>query len=119
MRSFWPLALIATFPLGCATTRTVPVEQLTDSRAAIRAAEEMGANEVPAAKQHLDLARLQTQRANSLLSQGEDRRAAFLLERATADAELAMSLAREQPTRIEAQRLLDQVKAIQDAGGAR
>ncbi|MDQ3264275.1 MAG: DUF4398 domain-containing protein [Myxococcota bacterium] len=113
MHRVWTLAALIAIPLGCAGTQKIPVEQMTDSRAAIRAAEEMGAEQVPSAAHHLQLAKQQTERATRLLDEGEENRAAFLLERATADAELALSLAREEPVRIEAQRLLDQVRTLQ------
>lgn len=103
---------------GCATTQgEIPIQQMTDSRATIRAAEEMGAERVDAAAEHLALAKQQTDRATQLLEQGEERRASFLFERATADAELAIALTKEAPVRAEAERLLQQVQAIQVQGG--
>lgn len=104
---------------GCATTGEIPIQQMTDSRATIRAAEEMGAGRVDTAAHHLELAKQQTERATRLLDEGEERRAAFLFERATADAELAIALAREEPVRREAERLIQQVEAIQAEGAQR
>lgn len=103
---------------ACATSRgQIPIQQMTDSRATIRAAEEMGAGRVDAAAEHLALAKQQTERATRLLAQGEERRATFLFERATADAELAIALTREAPVRDEAERLLEQVRDIQAQEG--
>lgn len=111
MRVLWLLPVVV-LPMACATAK-VPVAQLASSGAAIRSAEEMGANEVPQAAHHLQLAKRQTEQANKLMSDGKDRRAAFLLERATVDAELALSLAREEPTRREAERLMQRVQLLQ------
>lgn len=112
MRLLWLLPVVA-LPMACASAPKIPVAQLANSGAAIKAAEEMGANEVPAAAHHLTLAKRQTEEANKLMSDGEDRRAAFLLERATADAELALALAREEPTRRDAERLIERVQTLQ------
>lgn len=98
---------------GCATRGEIPIQQLTDSRATVLAAEEMGADRVDLAAHHLQLAREQTARGHQLLEEGEQRRAALLFERATADAELAIALAKEAPLRAEAHQLLQQVNAIQ------
>ena len=107
------LSALAAIPLlACATNKPIPIDQLADSRAAIRSAEELGAGEVPAAAHHLDLARQQTERAYALLEEGEEQRAAYLLERATADAELALALAREVSTHAEAQRVLERVQSL-------
>jgi hypothetical protein len=98
---------------GCATVSDIPIEEMTQSRATIRAAEEVGAENVPSAATHLQLARDQTERANALLREGEERRAAFVLERAAADAELAIALAREVPLRAETERALERVRQLQ------
>ncbi len=98
---------------GCATTRVVPTEELVDSQVVIRQAEEAGAAQVPDAAQHLQWAREQTREARRLLENNERERAALFLLRAEADAELALSLAREAPARAEADRLLQQVQQLQ------
>ena len=64
------------------------------SRAAIRAAQEVGADEVPRAALHLRYARDQFAQAQELGEDGEGERAALVLRRAEADAELAIALAR-------------------------
>ncbi|ATB28773.1 DUF4398 domain-containing protein [Melittangium boletus] len=100
--------------VGCATAqRMPPTEQLVDSQVSIRQAEEAGASAVPNAAQHLQWAREQTQGARRLLEQNRREEAALFLQRAEADAELALALAREAPARAEADRVLQQVQQLQ------
>ena len=98
---------------GCAGNQKVPTEALVDSQVSIRAAEEAGAVQVPDAARHLELAKEQTREARELLDDGKREAAALYLQRAEADAELAVALAREAPARAEAQRAKDQVQALQ------
>jgi hypothetical protein len=98
--------------VACASS-PVNSERLAPSEAAIRAAREMGAEKVPPASLHLQLAKEQEEQAKKLLSQGNRKRADVLLIRSQADAELALALAREAPARAEAQRALDRVKQLE------
>ena len=102
---------------GCAGNQKVPTEALVDSQVSIRAAEEAGAVQVPDAARHLELAREQTREARELLDDGKREEAALYLQRAEADAELAVALAREAPARAEAQRAKEQVQALQQREG--
>jgi hypothetical protein len=61
----------------------------------MRAARELGAQAVPRAQLHLRLAQEQVTQARKLAEDGENERAASLLTRARADAELALALSRE------------------------
>lgn len=61
----------------------------------MRAARELGAQAVPRAQLHLRLAQEQVTQARKLAEDGENERAAMLLDRARADAELALALSRE------------------------
>ena len=101
---------------GCAGGQKVPTEALVDSQVSIRAAEEAGAIQVPDAARHLELAKEQTREARELLDDGKREEAALYLQRAEADAELAVALAREAPARAEAQRAKEQVQALQRSG---
>jgi Domain of unknown function (DUF4398) len=82
------------FGLGCGGA-AVPAEKLTDAEASIRAAQEVGGNSVPQAELHLKLAQEQVATARKLSADGENERAAQVLLRAKADAELALALARD------------------------
>jgi Domain of unknown function (DUF4398) len=72
-----------------------PTQRLASTQAAVRAAKEVGAKDVPQAQLHAQLAEEQVQQANKLMEDGENERADQVLRRAQADAELAVALARE------------------------
>jgi len=72
-----------------------PTERLATAQAAVRAAKEVGAKDVPQAQLHTQLAEEQVQQALKLIEDGDNERAEMILRRATADAEMAVSLARE------------------------
>lgn len=72
-----------------------PTERLASTQAAVRAAKEVGAKDVPQAQLHTQLAEEQIQQANKLIADGDNERADHVLRRAQADAELAVALARE------------------------
>lgn len=95
---------------GCgATVRSNA--NLEQTLASIRAAEEVGAPKVPAAKLHLQLAQEQTTHAKELLAKNETEQAGYVLMRAQADADLALAMARESIARGEAQSANDKVTA--------
>jgi len=81
--------------VGCGGSHPPPTQPLADAQAADRSAQELGANAVPAARLHLKLAQEQMLKAKQLMENGDNERAEALLVRAKADAELAVSLARE------------------------
>ena len=86
---------VAVVGLGCASAPP-PTEQLASAEASMRAARELGAQAVPRAQLHLRLAQEQVTQARKLAEDGENERAASLLDRARADAELALALSREE-----------------------
>lgn len=87
---------------ACATVSEVPTTKLSQAKAAIRAAEEVGAKEVPAASLHLKLAQDKVETAGKLLAKGDRDDAAAMLDRATADAEVAVVLTRAEEERMRA-----------------
>lgn len=99
---------------GCATIQ-IPTQQLEQSESSMRAAEEVGANAVPAARLHLQLAKDQTALAKSMAADG-DGRALLVLARAEADAELALGLARAAAVRSDALHAAEELKAVQARG---
>jgi hypothetical protein len=91
-----------------------PTERMTTSEAAIRAADEMGAGQVPRAALHLKLAQEQTESARKLIEDGYNERAELTLKRAQADGELALAIAKEHTTVERAQQArakLDELRA--------
>ena len=91
----------------------VPTERMVASEAALRGAQEVGAQNVPQAALHLKLAEEAITKAKALITDGDNERAEYVLIRAKADAELALALAKESNAKADAQRALDQVKSIQ------
>ena len=99
-----------------------PTERVTTSEAAIRAADEVGARQVPRAALHLKLAQEQTDKARQLMQDGYNERAEQTLKRAQADAELALAISRENATSLRllaAQTKLEELQRGRASGGAR
>lgn len=95
------LGMLAAFAVSCAST-AIPAQKLTDSKASVRAAEAVGAEIHPQAALHLKMARDQIREAELLIKEDENERAEMVLERAEADAQLAMALAQEKQVKAEA-----------------
>jgi hypothetical protein len=105
-------ALLGASAAGCAAREHVSADRFIASQASIRAAEDHGASEVPRAARHLRLAREGVQAAKRLSAQGEGERARLMLMRAQVDAELALSIAREEQAERLAIEALREVEAI-------
>ncbi len=105
------ITAVAAFALtGCSAVQ-IPADRLERSEASIRSAEELDAQDVPAAKLHLQMAKDQTEAAKKMAANGDDR-AVLVLARAEADAELALNMARETSTHTEAERASEDLKAL-------
>jgi hypothetical protein len=119
----WIIPLIATTPFvwACTASFPVPTQRMADAESAERSAREVGADSQPVAKLEVKLADEQIARAKVLMAAGENHRADFILMRARADAELALSLAREQNANTDTQKAIEQsnVTAIANTPGAR
>jgi uncharacterized protein DUF4398 len=96
-RSILAVAALTLAGLGCGSYPP-PTERMSTAEAAIRAAEEVGATNVPQAALYMKLAQEQTEKAKRMMQDGYNERAELELKRAQADAELAVALAREQDT---------------------
>jgi hypothetical protein len=96
---------------GCASY-PAPNAKVATSEAAIRAAEESGAKDVPQAALHLKLAEEQLQTGKNLIGEDKNERAEYVLARAQSDAELAIALSHTAESKDEAGKALDEVKAV-------
>jgi hypothetical protein len=99
--------------VGCATA---PTKQHTETQAAVRSAEEVGAQKHPKSAFHLKLAHEQLQIAQRLMDdEGDDdmEEAYLILVRAENDAELAMAYARTAEAREEADEAWMKVRELQ------
>lgn len=83
-----------------------------DSTAGIRAAEEVGASEVPRASLHLQLAKEELANAEVLAKRDEAELAESMLLRAEVDAELAVLLSREDAEKSEANLAMERVRTF-------
>ena len=88
------LMFCAASVLGCASAPQ-PTERLASAKAGVRSAKELGASNVPKAALHVRLAEEQIDRANKLIKEDDNERADALLQRAAADANLAVALTHE------------------------
>jgi hypothetical protein len=81
--------------VACGSALPPPSDRLASAEAASRSARELGAEKEPTAQLHLRLATEQIELAKKLMADGDNRRAELVLQRANADAELAVMLSKE------------------------
>ena len=108
LASFW---LAAGLAAGCGASAP-PTLQLTESKSAIRGAEEAGASDTPKAALHLKMARDHLKNAEQLIGDEDYDDASLVLKRAQADAELAISLAKEAKARSDAEDAMARVQKL-------
>jgi hypothetical protein len=84
--------------MGCAGSQ-LPPARVADTQSSISAAAAIGAEQHPTAALHLKMARDQLKEAQGLIDRGNDDEAKLVLDRASADAELAMIITREADAR--------------------
>src|SRR5688572_12400268 len=84
---------------GACASKQLPQSTLADTQAAMQAAEEIGAAKLPESQLHLKYANDQLDTAKRLMDDGDEKRAKRMLDRAHADAELALALARTERDR--------------------
>jgi hypothetical protein len=94
---------------GCGASYPEPKEAEIQTEAAVRGAQEVGADKDPQATLHLRYANDQITQAKQLIASGDNHRAEMVLMRAKADAELALMLARVRSEKADAQKAQDEV----------
>lgn len=104
------LVTLSALAAGCAST-PLPADRMGNAQASIRGAEVAGARNEPTAALHLRLAQENYDKAMKMAKDGDTDRAKLVLQRAEADAELALLLSKEQQERAEAQKLMEQVRS--------
>ena len=90
----------------------VPQESLTAAKAAVAGAEVGGAAAEPKAALHLKLAKEQLATAEKLIADGDNEEAGRVIDRAQADADLALSLAKESSSAKEAAETKEQLDRL-------
>lgn len=98
--------------VGCVSTHMPSASHIASAEAAIRNAQELGAERIPDASVHLDLAQRQLARALRYIDEGDDRDARWMLLRADADAHLALALTREARTQEAADEVAARVRDL-------
>lgn len=110
------IGVTASSAIGCGGSQ-LPPREVAETRAAMRAAGEVGANEVPRGELHLRLAQDQLALAERYIADDEEVLAREALWRARQDAELALALAKEQAAIDAAQEARRRVQQLQSAAG--
>lgn len=100
--------VVTAFGAGCANA---PL-RTEASTSGIRAAEEVGAANVPQASLHLQLAKEELKLAKELAEKGEKEKAVSMVSRAEADAELAVMLSHGDAEKLEAEEAMDRARQL-------
>jgi hypothetical protein len=103
------IVVFAVLIAGCGSSTTVNKEASTS---AIRAAEEVGASNIPSASLYLQLAKEELENAKELATKGLKEQAESMLMRAQADAELAVALSRGDADKAEATKAYERVQQL-------
>lgn len=103
--------VVGLLAMGCGGA-AAPNTQLTSAEAAVRAAEQAGAQELPRGELHLKYARDAVTEARALMEEKENERATLLLERAIVDADLALALAEDEEARVRANEELARIEEL-------
>jgi hypothetical protein len=89
-----------------------PEREMIAAQATVRGAQEVGANNLPRSSLYLKLAERQVEKAKGLISDGYNERAALVLKRAQADADLALATAREEDATTEARKMSESLAEL-------
>jgi hypothetical protein len=112
MRTIFLLMTAAGLLAGCSSTVPPPTQPMADVQAADRSARELGAAAVPKAMLHLQYAEEQKTQAAAFIKSGDNERAAQLLARAKADAELAVALAHEAKAKADVEETVQKTQKL-------
>lgn len=105
--------------MGLASCRTDSAykERVQPATSTIQTAEESGANATPTAAFYLQQAKEEFAQAKDLADRGQQDRAASLLKRAEADAELAAALGKEDAEKKAAADAISSVRKLREENG--
>jgi hypothetical protein len=112
-RSLLVAPLLLPFVLtACGSGIPAPNERLSSAEGATRTAHELNAEGDPQAALHLKLANEQIDKAKAAMKNEDNKTADLLLQRASADAELAVQLAKGAKAKADAQAAQDRAAAL-------
>ena len=103
-----PLSLFA----ACASSPP-PATRMASAEASVQTARDLGAEQVPSAHAQLRLATSEIQKAREMSKNNDNDLADSMLQRASADADLAIALTNEDNARSQAQKAMDQTDGTQ------
>ena len=108
MRRPLTFLLAATLSVACGSSFPQPNDQFAAAQKDVGRAQEGGAQAVPDAKLHLQLANESLSKAKELMDK-DNKRAASLIARASAEAELALALSKASTAKSDAQDATDKL----------
>jgi hypothetical protein len=97
---------------GCVATNLPSAARVASSESAIRNARELGAERIPDAAAHLELAQRQLDLARRDIATGDTQAGRWMLVRADADAHLALALTREARSMEAAEEMAARVREL-------
>lgn len=100
--------LVAALSVACGSSFPQPNDQFAAAQKDVGRAQEGGAQGVPEAKLHLQLANENLAKAKELMDK-DNKRAASLIARASAEAELSLALAKSSMAKADAQEATDKL----------
>lgn len=112
-----PILAIMGLTLCLASCASAPL-RTEASTSGIRAAQEVGATEVPRAALHLQLAKEELARAEAFSKRGAHEEASSMLLRSEVDAEMAVALSREDAEKTEALAAVERVRTLRTNNAA-
>jgi Domain of unknown function (DUF4398) len=115
MRNVMAFIALGVLSASCATAHPVPTERLGASQAAVRAATEVGAENNPQASLYLRLAQEELEQGKQLVAAGDNEKAAVAFRRSSADAELALALARASTAQKEVKAATEALNSVKNA----
>jgi hypothetical protein len=113
MMRFVSTTLLTLSVVACGGS-SLPPAKVADTQSSISAAAAVGADQNPQAALHLKMARDQLKQAQDLLADGKDDQAKLVLERANADAEVALMITREAEASANVKKTQGDVQALQN-----
>lgn len=113
MMRFVSTTLLTLSVVACGGT-SLPPAKVADTQSSISAAAAVGADQNPQAALHLKMARDQLKQARDLVADGKDDQAQLVLERADADAAVALMITREAVASAGVKKTQGEVQALQN-----
>ena len=113
MMRFFTTAVVTFSVVACGGS-SLPPAKIAETQSSVSAAAAVGADQHPQAALHLKMARDQLKQAQDLADNGKDDQAKLVLQRADADAQVALMLTREAEASANVRKTQADVQALQN-----